>query len=265
MGLRASLRLPKEHGAWAMLYVPFVIGILVAGRVSLAVLLLLLAVSCLFIARESLLPWWRARRRGQQADAARRMMLIYLTLAVLFGAPLLFYFRLWKLVWLGVPVLILLAVNAEQATRREDRTILGEVLAIIGLTMTAPAAHYTASGVWEPTALWLWALNVFYFTSSVFYVRWRVLSAHARHLEEREQIKRHCALYHSFLVLALGVLALTGNVSLFVVLAFAPAVGRAFWYLFKPTTALSLRRIGILEIVYSTVFLILVSLAYSRS
>ncbi|MDW8240918.1 MAG: YwiC-like family protein [Acidobacteriota bacterium] len=259
------MKLPKEHGAWAMLYVPFLIGILVAGRVSLPVLLLLLAVSCLFIARESLLPWWRARRRGQRADAARRMMLIYLTLAALFGAPLLFYFHLWKLVWLGVPVLILLAVNAEQATRREDRTILGEILAIIGLTTTAPAAHYVAGGAWQPTALWLWALNAFYFTSSVFYVRWRVLSAHARHAEEREQIKWHCALYHSFLVVALGVLALTGNISLFVLLAFAPAVGRAFWYLLRPTAALSLPRIGVLEIVYSTIFLVLVWLAYARS
>jgi hypothetical protein len=161
--------------------------------------------------------------------------------------------------------LVLLAVNADQATRREDRTIVGEILAIIGLTMTAPAAHYVARGVWEHTALWLWALNALYFTSSVFYVRWRVLSAHARHEDERQQIRRHCAFYHSSLVVALGALALTGNVNLFILLAFAPAVGRAFWHLLKPAADLNLRRIGLLEIVYSTIFMVLVSLAFYRA
>ena len=53
MSLRSNLGLPREHGAWAMFYVPFVLGILVAGRVSLPVLLLLLATSTVFISRES--------------------------------------------------------------------------------------------------------------------------------------------------------------------------------------------------------------------
>ena len=43
MSLRSALRLPKEHGAWVMFYVPFVLGVLVAGKFSLPVLLLLLA------------------------------------------------------------------------------------------------------------------------------------------------------------------------------------------------------------------------------
>ena len=63
----ALFRIPKEHGAWAMLYVPFVLGILVAGRVSWAVLWALLAMTALFFAREALRRWRRARAQGRPA------------------------------------------------------------------------------------------------------------------------------------------------------------------------------------------------------
>ncbi|MEP7274445.1 MAG: hypothetical protein ABI882_23340 [Acidobacteriota bacterium] len=49
-----------------------------------------------------------------------------------------------------------------------------EVMAITGLTMTAAAAYYTASGQWSQTVIWLWALSAAYFASSVFYVKLRV-------------------------------------------------------------------------------------------
>ena len=39
MSLRVMLKLPREHGAWAMLYVPLVTGVLVAWSFPLRVLL----------------------------------------------------------------------------------------------------------------------------------------------------------------------------------------------------------------------------------
>jgi YwiC-like protein len=61
MSLRSALKLPKEHGAWVMLYVPFILGVAVAGHVDWNVLLLLLSTTAMFISRESLLVCWRAR------------------------------------------------------------------------------------------------------------------------------------------------------------------------------------------------------------
>ena len=65
MKLRSALKLPKEHGAWAMFYIPFVLGLLVSGNFNVPSLLLLIAATAAFISRESLLIWWRARRRAQ--------------------------------------------------------------------------------------------------------------------------------------------------------------------------------------------------------
>src|SRR5262245_59185913 len=158
MSLRSVLKLPKEHGAWAMLYVPFVLGVAVAGRLNWPVLLLLLSTTALFISRESLLAWRRARARGRDNPETGRMLALYLALAVAFGAPLILAFKLFWLIPLGLIGAALLLINSEQAARLEERTMSGEVMAICGLTLTAPAAYYAASGRWEKTAFWLWLL-----------------------------------------------------------------------------------------------------------
>ena len=257
-----TLKLPKEHGAWAMLYVPFCMGLLVAGNLSWRVLWLGLSMTFVFIARESLLLWWRARSRGKEASPTGRLTLIYFGLAALFGAPLIVFDHLFGLLPMALLVIVLLGVNTLQAGQREDRTVLGESLAILGLTLTAPAAYYVARGRWETVALWLWALSALYFTSSIFYVKLRVLASSVRKEQARQRAWRYCALYHSSLSVSLVVLALTSSVDLFALIAFAPVLLRAFWSLLKPARQLNLRRIGVFEICYSLIFLIFMALTF---
>ena len=180
----------------------------------------------------------------------------------LFALPL---FIVWRLYWLtlaGVATLVLLRVNAQQAARRADRTIVGETTAIVGLTLTAPAAHYVATGALEATALWLWALSAAYFASSVFYVKLRVNTINPRKEEARRQSWRRCAAYHAFLLAALLLLALGGGLSLFALAAFCPVLIRSFWYLSRPVRHINLRLVGWLEIVYSVVFLLFTTLTF---
>jgi hypothetical protein len=262
MKMRATLKLPKEHGAWAMLYVPLAVGALVASSAPLRLVLLALSVTFVFIARESLLIWWRARSRGQQNDQARRFMLSYLALAWVFGAPLLLVYHLHWFFATALGALVLLAVNARQAVRHEDRTIGGEMMAIAGLTLTAPAAYYAASGTFDATALWLWALCALYFASSVFYVKLRVSTINPRLNEARRQSWWRCAFFHAFLLASLLILSLTGSLNLFALAAFSPVLIRSFWHLARPVRRINLRKVGWLEIVYSVVFLIFTTLTF---
>ena len=255
MSLRSALKLPKEHGAWIMLYVPFVLGVAVAGRVNWQVWLLLLSTTAMFISRESLLVCWRARARGRAAAESGRMLLLYLVLAAAFGLPLVFAFKLFWLIPLGLIGSALLLINGRQATQMEERTMTSEIMAIGGLTMTAPAAYYAASGRWEMTAFWLWSLSMLYMASSVFYIKLRVYRLNPRKQAEQRQAWRSCAFYHSFLLVALISLTFAGWFRLFAFIAFAPALARTFWGMFKPETKVNLMRAGILEIVYSVVFL----------
>lgn len=258
MTLRKRLNLPKEHGAWAMLYVPFVLGVLVAGHWPGAVWLLLLCVSALFASRESLLTWWRARRRGREAAAAGQMLLLYAALAALSGLPLLVWFP-WLLP-LGLLGVCLLLFNGAQGAQLEERSLRNELLAIAGLTMTAPAAYAVALGHWEPQALLLWLLCACYFASSVFYIKHYVTNAHAKVPDAKATARRQCLGYHAFLLLALLVLALSRSLSFFVLIAFAPVLARAFGQLWRPPTQFNLKRAGVLELVYALLFLVFVTL-----
>lgn len=265
MKLRTAMKLPKEHGAWAMFYVPFLLGVLVAGRLSLPVLWLLLATTALFIARESLLVWWRARARGRQTPTsiqAGRLLLLYFAVAAICGAPLILVYEFY---WLLLPALLgaaLLAINGKQATQFEDRSVQGEVMAIAGLTMTAPAAYCVAHGQWSQTAWWLWAISAAYFASSVFYVKLRVTSLHAKQPDDKRRARWQCIGYHAFLLVSLLALAVTRSLPLFVLIAFAPVLGRTVWGLLKPAESLNLKRIGVTEIVYSVIFLIFTTLTF---
>jgi hypothetical protein len=262
MSLRSKLKLPREHGAWAMLYVPFVLGVAVAGRINWAVWLLWLATTALFTSRESLLVWWRARTRGREADEAGKLLLIYLALAAAAGLPLIL---IWRLIWLvpmGLVGVALLFINGKQATLLGERSLGSELLAICGLTLTAPAGYYVARGEWDATAPWLWLLSACYFASSVFYIKLRIYSLNPRKQAEQRRARQSCAYYHSFLLLALVALLVSGNLPLFVLVAFAPVLARTFWRLFKPVRQVNLTRAGLIEIVFSVVFLFCTALSF---
>jgi hypothetical protein len=248
-----------------MLYVPFAVGALVGWNAPLRVLLTGLSVTFVFIARESLLIWWRARSRGQRNDQALKFMLSYVVLAGVFGAPLLLVYHLYWFVWMGLAAAALLAMNAWQAVRRIDRTISGEMMAIAGLTLTAPAAYYASAGALDTKAAWLWVLCACYFASSVFYVKLRVSTISARLHNDRRETWRRCASYHALLLASLVTLALTGSVHVFAGAAFAPVLTRSFWHLARPVRQISLRRVGWLEMVYSLVFLIFTTLNFRIS
>jgi hypothetical protein len=266
MKLRTSLRLPKEHGAWAMLYVPFTAGALAGSRSSFSPLqlcLLLMAVTLVFIARQSFLEWSMACSRGTTGVAARRMMLVYVTLAGLVGAPLVLLYHRVLLISVAILAALLLSFNGWQAVRHKDRNVIGETIAILGLTLTAPTAYYVCRGEWDSSAWLLWSLCILYFTSSVFYVKLRVHSLNRRREGLRKQSWRRCALYHLFLIAALILLAATGGSNLLILVAFVPVLGRTFWQLAKPASQTSLKQVGVLEIVYSGFFLVFVTIGFS--
>src|SRR5262245_57624321 len=125
MSLRSKMKLPREHGAWAMLYVPFVLGVTVAGNINGAAVWLLLATTALFISRESLLVWWRARKRDRQTQSSRyagQLLLIYLLITAACGLPLLLFYQFYWLMPLALIGAALLIINGRQATDFEDRT-----------------------------------------------------------------------------------------------------------------------------------------------
>ncbi|MFQ5600542.1 MAG: YwiC-like family protein [Candidatus Krumholzibacteriia bacterium] len=260
-----GLRTPKEHGAWDMLYVSFAVGALVAGRASWPVALVLVAATTLFFAREALRRARRARRQGRTEPGLGRILAVELGLLVACAVLLLQRYRMFGLVPLGLLAALLLAVNLDQAGRHEERSVGAEILAVLGFAMAAPTAHYAAHGTWHAAAVWLWGLCVLYFASSVLHVKLLVLGVHPNRRPRHRRMRWMSLLYHLLLLSTLLALVLRSLLPLLTLVAFVPSLTRAAWSLVRRPGKLDLRRVGILEIVYSLHFLVFTWLAFARA
>jgi len=245
-----------------MLLVAFLAGALSAPRWSPAVAWLGLAALLAFVAREPMVLWLRAARRGRPAGSARRIALAEGAGAALSGAVLLLGYGRWGLLPVFLAAGVLGAAHLAQAVAGRDRTLAGEGVAILGVSLAAPAARLAAVGAWDPEAFWLWGLTFLYYGSSVFYIKLRVGTAHPGKKTDLSALRRRCALYHGALLVALGVLTGAGHLSWLAGLAFAAVLARAAWFLVRPVRSLDLRRLGYLEVAYSLAFLVLTVLAF---
>jgi hypothetical protein len=216
--------MPREHGAWGILLIPFATAVGVAGVWSLPVALLLASVLCFYVARTSYLKqdyWWTALLLAGSAACT---------------LPLLLVWKLWWLATFG-------AVAAPLAFRKTERSVARQLLAVAGLTLTAPAAWYVATGKLDYR---LWLLNVLYFAGGVFYVKMHVAAAIQRNAG-RLAVGWPVLAYYSALVV---VAALWWPVGL----AFVPAIVRAFVGVARLSPTLRIRRLGWTEVAYSLIF-----------
>jgi hypothetical protein len=275
--------LPREHGAWGILLIPFATAAGVAGVFDVKTALLLASVLCFYIARTSYLK--------------RDFLWTFILLAMSTGctAPLLLVWKLWWLAAFG-------GVAGLLAFRKTGRSVAMQLLAVGGLTLTAPAAWYAGTGRLGTQALLLWLLNALYFAGGVFYVKMHVAAAvgsvltrRARllhgHISPMDATKRvppngksehHPAVgrkpleslaekarlgaaviaYHLGLVIVLLALAAGGVVTFPVLLAYAPVVVRAFAGIARLSPTLRIRRLGWTEVAYSVVYAIVLIAAF---
>ena len=69
-GSQFTLPKPKEHGAWGMLYVPFVMGVSIAGSLPHETLWLLMATTCAFLSQK---PFAQLLSKKESPPHAQKM------------------------------------------------------------------------------------------------------------------------------------------------------------------------------------------------
>lgn len=216
--------MPREHGAWGILLIPFATAVGVSGVWNLPVALLLISILCFYLARTSFLKqnyrWTAILLAGSAACVL----------------PLLIVWKLWWLAAFGV-------VAAPLAFRKTERSALMQLLAVLGLTLTAPAAWYAATGKLDYR---LWLLNVLYFAGGIFYVKMHIATAIARKPAGRLPV----AIYYAALA---GLAAWWWPVGL----AFVPVIVRAFVGAARVSPVLRIKRLGWTEVAHSLVFALL--------
>jgi len=231
--------LPREHGAWGILLVPFATAVGVSGVFDWKVALLLASVLSFYVARASFLKnnlKWTVR---------------LLAGCAVFCLPLLVFGRLWWLAVFG-------AAAAPLSFRKTQRSAAAQLLAVGGLTLTAPAAWYAATGRIDAKAFWLWTLNALYFGGGVFYVKMHVAAALRRKpfetLAERLRIGAGTLFYYAGAMACLLLLAAGSAVPAAVIAAYLPATARAAAGVVRLTPTLRIKRLGWTEVAYSIAF-----------
>ncbi|HSB80817.1 MAG TPA: YwiC-like family protein [Candidatus Methylomirabilis sp.] len=258
---------PKEHGAWAVLYGAFFAGVGVARTMNLPVLLLLVGVTAAAFANGALTILLRSATGPAHATRRRRALawfLVYASLAVAALAPLLLVFRMTFLIPFGMGAGLFLVLRGFMIRGRGDRSLVGELTGTAGLTMVGPIAHAVAVGEVRLVGTVLWLLLFLFFSSGVFHVRARLQAWLARRKggESARAALVPCLVYHVLLILVIPLLAILQILPWPTLLAFAPAVWRAAVGLRQDGTDLDLVRLGWSEVVLSTAFVVLLIVAF---
>ncbi|WP_166243509.1 YwiC-like family protein [Paenibacillus turpanensis] len=157
--------IPHEHGGWAMVTVPVVVGTWAGGATAWHILLFL-AWLFMYLAAYPVLQSLKAK-----ADRPRlfRWAAIYGAAGALLGAPLLVHEP--RLLWLGPLIALLLAVNVWHAKRKKERALLNDLCAVAAFSLAGAGAFML--GMTESSRLaGMVALLAFaYFVGSIFFVK----------------------------------------------------------------------------------------------
>ncbi len=259
---------PKEHGAWAVLYGAFLVGVGVAGQVTVPVALFLVGVTAAAFANGPVAILARStisQVHGGRQRQALFWFLAYGAVAVVALLPLLLVFRMTFLIPFGMGAALFLLLRAFLIRGRDHRTLAGELVGTAGLTMVGAAAHAVAVGEVQPIAAVLWLLLSLFFASGVFYVRMRIrrmLAARRGSVAPPSPAVWPCLLYHTLLVVVVPSLLMARIVPWPVLLAFAPALWRAAAGIRQTDARLDVRRLGWSEVALTTVFVVLLISAF---
>lgn len=250
------IALPVEHGGWAFLGAPILLGLWVAP--SIAGVWLGLAALGAFLARQPLKLTVGDRRRGRRYPRTRwaeRFVLAYGAVALLaFGAAWLMTDRaFWPPLLLAIPPA---AVQLRFDLMKQSRTLPAELGGAVALA--ALAATIAMAGGWAlGPALLLWLLLVLQAVPAIIYVGARLRLARGEPARRSPTYVAHSVA----LVVAVG-LAWLGAAPWLATVAFALLVARAIIGLLPRSLATPTPLVGVQELGFSFLTVAAVALGF---
>jgi YwiC-like protein len=234
-----KLFLPKQHGAWAMLVIPFWLGVLAAGDFNWLVVLLFAGWFFLYLGTYPFLLLFKRKKKREHKWWAT----VYFTIAIL----LLFWpiFQEPKLILLGFVFLPFMLVNIYFSSENKDRAFWNDICAVIIFSCSGLAGGILINGQVEQLSILISLCTFLFFTGSTLYVKTMI--------REKTNLtyKRLSWGYHILIPMAL--LAFGESI---IAIAYLPSLFRAIYLYGKKH---SIMKIGIYEIINSAIFFMIMS------
>jgi hypothetical protein len=252
-----SVALPTEHGGWAFVIEPLLLGLILAP--GLAGLSLSIGALAAFLLRQPLKIYIkdvRNQRLVPRTYAARRFMLLYGSITAIAGiATLLLIPSLDAL----LPLLFALPLFALQFTydiRNQSRSVIAEIAGT--LATGALASSIVMMHGWSLLpALGLWVVLAAKAVTAVLYVRSRLRLEREKSTSVGLALGAHAGAVILVLVTTASALTRWTALLAIVILSIRAAVGLSAFRKVRPP-----KIIGMQEIAYSLIFLLLVALGY---
>jgi len=266
---RRAMIVPREHGAWGLLFVPlftgFAAGFAPEYRIWSLLLFTVCAVSLFFLRTpiESLLGIGSmvARTSGERRTA--------LVASAGFGllASACLIVLIWKerysaLLVLGAVIGCTFVLQAVLRRLGRSTRMISQVVGAIGLTCAAPAAYYIGTGHLDIRAFVLWAVNWIFAGNQIHFVQLRIRAARATTFTERFERGRLFFIAQLALLPVLVLASLSRKLTPLMIIAFVPAVLRGSQWFFRKAEPLDVKRLGWSEMKHGLAFGILLAIAF---
>jgi hypothetical protein len=253
--------IPREHGAWAVLLLPFVSALVLARQVHWAVIPAALLVVGVFLLREPLVVLWRQasvwKERRPESEAARRSLILYLAVIIVSGALLLWRLPLWAAAALGAPAGALTLASVFLTVHNRQRSVLLQLASAAGLSASAVVAWLAVRPQLDPALGWLWALQFAHSGAALLAVHARLEARiAARGRSEAAVMQRRAIAAQAVLLAAAAGCAAAGRIGPAVALCFSGGVHMADLMRLRSAASLGtpLRRVGLRELTISVIF-----------
>ncbi|MCM3663006.1 YwiC-like family protein [Mesobacillus subterraneus] len=235
-----KLFMPKQHGAWAMLIIPFWLGAAASEMIWQHVpffigwlLLYLGTYPLLLMFKRKKIPFYR------------KWAFIYMIPALVFlMVPLL---TTPSIVYFGFSMVPFFMLNAYFSAKNKDRALMNDLSAIVVFSIAGLASSYLPGGTINEEAILVFAASILFFTGSTFYVKTMIRE------KKNANFKWISWSYH----LLVPILWLAAGEAI-VAIAAIPSLIRAVAFYGKPV---SVMKVGIYEIVNAALFFIIMLFA----
>lgn len=266
--LRRHVALPTDHGAWAFLLSPLLIGLFAGGTWRIATTYLCVAALCAFLIRQPItraIKAWSGRTSGTDLGAALLWIGIYGVVGLLHVLGLVLRGEAYVL-WLAVPGVPAFAWYLWLVWHRaERRRRMVEIIGAGSLALSAPAAVWIAHGGYAPIGWALFAMTWGHTSCMIVlaYVRLEQKTwPAAPPLGERLRVSRTVRWFASAQALVVVVLFLTHVVSWPLMIPYAFQAGVVLWDSSVPAIGWRPKQIGVRLLLTTTVFTALFVLAW---
>jgi hypothetical protein len=236
--------LPREHGSWFMFLIPLLLGALLTGFSSNEWLLIPSA----FFAFLAITPATLLLKNPKQKSTYWNWLFFYLGVSAGIGVSLIPH-HLGLLLLLPIIVLSF-GINLYFIKKKSERHLLNDLFGTLALTLSFLAAYYVGKGHLDHAAFWEWAYLFLFFYGSSLHIK-SLIRERKNPLMKMASIGYALGLLVLFSLLRVSIWVQAGQLISFIRVLALPQ-----------TTKLSVKVIGIIEIINAVLFGIFFTLAF---